>query len=304
MVQLSSKFKKARTPRVQQKMTIAKRHVDVAELLGEFLMFTPHAADTDLFHADMLILNPVLLKDSIKECQATSNIDRKPGMAQRGEIHRVYARKAKELAALYPFIFSLENCLRHKAAAHYGKVFGIDTWWTLIRDKIKNDQNADDMPVNKTGRKRLKGVQVTPKFVAQLFRTFYVMSDKQLSTLQGDEDDLIDEYYMCLSLGSLFHLIDADWNLARGMFVSDEDLGRTLRKGDLTNWFKIIREARNELFHSRSIGDVAKVARACENTLDKLGFHLGDFDKHVAGTQITRAPLIIPRAAYHLVPPV
>lgn len=285
-------------------MTIAKRHVDVAELLGEFLMFTPHAADTDLFQADMLILNPALLKDSIKECKATSNIDRKPGMAQRGEIHRVYARKAKELAALYPFIFSLENCLRQTAAAHYGKVFGTDTWWTLIRDKIANEQTATDMLVDKTGRKKLQGVQVTPKFVAQLFRTFDDMTDKQWNTLQGDENGLIDEYYMCLSLGSLFHLIDADWSLARGMFVSDGDLGRTLRKADLTNWFKTIREARNELFHSRPIGDVAKVARACENTLDKLGFHLGEFDNHVAGTQITRAPLIIPRGSYHLVPPV
>ncbi len=282
-------------------MAIAKRHVDVEELLGIFLRFTPHAADTDLFRADMRILNPVQLKDAIKECHATTNIDRQPGMAQRAEIHRVYTRKTKELASLYPFIFSLENALRHAAAAHYGGVFGTDSWWIIIRDKCEIGQDERAFPLDRTGKKRIHGVQVTPKFVEQLCRNFSQFTNRQKRSLRGA--DVIDEFYLCLSLGSLFNLIEADWVRARGMFVSDERLGRTLRKSDLVNSFKIIGEARNELFHSRSIGDIAKVARACENTLDKLGFHLSDFDNHVANTHITRAPLTIARCGYHLVPP-
>jgi hypothetical protein len=283
-------------------MGITKRHVDVSELLGLFLNFTPQSAEADFFRADMRILNPVLLKDSLKECRATARPDQGRGMAQRAEIHRVYARKTKELASLYPFIFSLENALRHAAAAYYADVFGSDSWWTIIRDKCESGQNEAGFHQDPATRKKnIRGVLVNPKFVDQLCRAFCQLTKRQKASLAGS--DLIDEFYLCLPLGSLFSLIEADFELARDMFVSEQCSGKPLKKSDFVNWFKIIREARNELYHSRSIGDISKVARACENTLDKLGFHLRDFDSHVANTRITRPFLTIERVDYHLVPP-
>jgi hypothetical protein len=282
-------------------MTIAKRHIAVQKLLGTFLNFTPHATDTDLFKADMRILCPILLRDSIKECHGASREVRQPGMAQRAEIHRVYTRKTKELASLYPFIFSVENALRHTAAEFYGEVFRTETWWTIIRDAINEGRNETHFRVDGKGMKKIRSTTVTPKFVKSMFYGLSNMTDHQWRTLQGN--DVIDEMYSCLSLKTLTTIIEADWELSRDMFVSDAQLGGVLRKSDMTNWFNIVTTARNELFHSNPMGDISKVSRACENILDKLGFHLGDFDERLAETKITRMPHTTLRTDRHMVPP-
>ena len=230
-------------------MTIAKRHIAVEELLGTYLSFTPRAVDTDLFRADMRILNPVLLSDSIKECHSASKKSHCKGMAQRAEIHRVYTRKTKELASLYPFVFSVENALRHTTAEFFGQQFGTDKWWVIIRDAVASGHDEAHFLVNADGMKNIRGVPVTPKFVRQLFYCFKNLSATQNHTIQGA--DVIDEIYLCLSLGGLLNLIEADWVLSRQMFVSDAELGGVLRKNDMTSSFNILKVARNELFHSK-----------------------------------------------------
>ncbi len=282
-------------------MTIAKRHVAVEELLGVFLNFTPRAADTDLFRADMRILNQTLLRDSIKECHAVSKGTQLPGMAQRTEIHRVYSRKTKELAALYPFVFSVENALRHTAAEFYSEAFNDDAWWAVIRNAISAGHDEKHFKVDPQGKKNIKGVAVTPKFIKQLFYGFNNMSASQRRIMQ--RTDVIDEMYLCLSLRSLCNIIEADWNLSRNMFVSNNALGGELRKQDMSNWFNILITARNELFHCNPLGDISKISRACESILDKLGFHLGEFDNQLREIQVTRTPTNTLRSAYHLVPP-
>ncbi|AML51077.1 hypothetical protein [Falsihalocynthiibacter arcticus] len=222
-------------------------------------------------------------------------------MAQRTEIHRVYTRKTKELASLYPFVFSVENALRHSAAEHYSNVFGGNAWWTIIRDAVDNGKDESDFSPNRAGNKTIKGTAVTPKFVKQLFYNFSNLSSSQRRSIQGA--NVVDEIYFCFPLGGLVYLIEADWNLSRGIFCGDEQLNQPLNKRDMLNWFRILLAARNELFHSKAIGDLAKVSRACEAILDKLGFHLGDFDDCLAATQCKRTSSVTARASRHVVPP-
>lgn len=282
-------------------MAITKRHIDVQELLGEFLRFTPHAADTDLFRADMRVLNPILLMDSIKECKATKNPDRVAGMAQRAEIYRVYTRKTKELASLYPFVFSVENALRQTAAEFFGEVFCREAWWTIVRDAIDAGHDEEHFRPNAEGKKIINGVPVTHKFIRELFYGLKSMSKSNCAFVR--QANVVDEIYLCLSLRSLCNIIESDWILSRSMFVSDASLGGILRKQDVANWFKILVIARNELFHSKPLGDISKVARACECILDKLGFHLGDFDAKLKEAQIRRTPESILRTDRHIIPP-
>lgn len=281
-------------------MTITKRHVDVEHLLGLYLNFVPGPAQADLFRADMRVMNPVLLKDAIKECTATRGTQKIHRMDHRVAIQGVYTRKTKELAALYPFLFSVENALRLAAAQHYGTVFGNDSWWTVIRDKVFEGMDEKCFPTNANQKKNIRGTPVNPKFIKELFYSIGNMPKAGRNELTNPSTD--DALYLNLSLGSLFNLIDADWEISRDMFLSDQALGLKLRKNDIKTAGQIVKSARNELFHGKPIGDVSKVARACENLLDKVGFHMGDFDTRLSKSQITRPQAIIPRRGHHSYP--
>ena len=281
-------------------MTIPKRHVDVEDLLGLYLNFVPQPAQADLFRSDMRVMNPILLKDAIKECAATRGAQQVRHMEHRKAIQRVYARKTKELAALYPFIFSVENALRLAAAEHYGETFGGDSWWTVIRDKVGKGLDETCFAVDVNQKKNIRGIAVNPKFVEELFYSIGNMPNSGWNALNDPNTN--DELYLHLSLGSLFNLIDADWEISRGMFLADQVLGRRLRKNDIKSAAYIVKSARNELFHGKPIGDVSKVARACENILDKVGFHMGEFDTRLSESQITRPQTAIARKGYHLYP--
>lgn len=283
-------------------MSINKRHIAVEELLGLFLSFTPRPHETELFRVDMRLLNPTLLSDSIKECAAASGRNNGPqGMLQRDAIHGVYTRKIKELAALYPFVFSVENALRHTAAEHYGRVFATDTWWTVVRDKFQQGEDSTSFATNATGKKNIRGIQVTPRFVKQMLYCFEKMHNNQLHRL--NQLNILDEFYLEISLRALCNLIEADWTLSRGIFVEDNLLDQPLRKQDMSNWFKLIIDARNELFHGKPIGDLSKVTRACEAVLDKLGIHLEELDSVLASTKITRTWSSAKRSTRHILPP-
>jgi hypothetical protein len=281
-------------------MAISKRHVDVQELLGLYLNFVPVPAQTDLFEKDMRIMNSIILKDSIKECIEVKGKKKILKMDHRAEIHKVYIRKTKELAALYPFLFSVENALRLADARHFGIIFGTDEWWMIIRDKVAKKLRHNCFTENADGEKNVRGIIVKPKFVEVIFTCIERMNDKQFKSLADPKTS--DDLYLNLSLNDLFALINSDWEISRDIFLSDTAIGKKLRRQDISDARHIIVPARNEIFHGKPIGNISKVASACEGILDKLGFHLGDFDKLVYNSRITRPQMTVSRCERHSFP--
>lgn len=64
----------------------------------------------------------------------------------------------------------------------------------------------------------------------------------------------------------------------------------------------VIKETRNELFHSNPIKDRKKIVDSCEPTLNGLQFHLGDYDHDLGAAQYVRVPATVAKAQRHIIP--
>jgi hypothetical protein len=281
-------------------LPVVKRPISTEELIGAYLSFTPVPRQVALFEADICTLNSTLLNDSIRECLASHKLAGHEQMRQRTEIHRVYTRKTKELAALYPFVFATESALRSRAAECYGNIFGRRDWWHPIRDAHKAGRMADSFRVAKGGKKQIRGTSVSSKFVHELFYAFQNMSARQQTKLDGA--DKIDEFFGCLGFRNLWNIVESDWDIGREVFLNDTQLKLTLNKGMVSPSVRVLVDARNELFHSNPIKDRTKVYRACERILSYMAVHLGDFDEDLAMAKFVRTKPDIVRAAHHVVP--
>lgn len=275
-------------------MSISKRHVPTHKLLGEYLTFTPRSRETDLLNADMRTLNPTLLRDAIREATETRRLRAVPPTEQRQLLHQIYTRKIKEFSSLYPFVFAVENSLRSALAEHSAAKFGGMHWWTLIRDARDRGQTPHAFA-------NIWTVPVSLAFVKAVWRAFdNVTNPVHVQGMSGP--DRTDEFYYCLSLGDLWGILSSDWTMTRGMFCSDAELGLKFNRKTFEDTMRVIKEARNELYHSNPIKDRTKVVEACERLLNGLNVHLGDYDVDLAAAQYVRVPPTVVRGARHVIP--
>ncbi|MGV1856009.1 hypothetical protein [Rhizobium rhizogenes] len=274
--------------------SITKRHVPTSQLLGEYLTFVPTPQQVDHFRADMRTLNPTLLRDTIREGVQVQALQQIPIHEQRLVIHRIYNRKVKEFSSIYPFVFAVENALRSVLADYLEERFGRLDWWVLIRNARDNGQTYAAFP-------NILGTAVNPSFVKAVWRVFDNMVNPQhISSVTGNNKT--DEFYYCLTLGELWKIMEADWLLIRDMFAPDAALGFTFTKTLFNDTMRVIKETRNELFHSNPIKDRKKIVEACERILNGLQFHLGDYDHDLGATQYVRVPPSVARTPRHVIP--
>jgi hypothetical protein len=64
--------------------------------------------------------------------------------------------------------------------------------------------------------------------------------------------------------------MQADWLLIRDMFATDAVLGFTFTKTMFNDTMRVIKDTRNELFHSNPIKDRKKIVDACDRILNGL----------------------------------
>jgi hypothetical protein len=278
----------------QGEKTIPDRHAIVRQLWGEYLTFTPGCRDRELFDADMRSMNPVLLADALKEGIGAQRGRVPPAQEQRRSIHQIYARKVKELSSLYPFIFAVENGLRSALADQSAAKFGRMDWWVLIRD-------ARAAGLDHTSFPRIGTTIVNSGFVQAVFRVFDVMTNPvHIRSVAGDEKS--DEFYYTLSLGDLWSILRYDWDMTRAMFCSDKELGMKLDIKVFNDTMRVIKDARNEIYHSNPTSHRTQVVVACERLLNGLNVHLGDYDADIGAAHAKRVPATVKRSARHLVP--
>lgn len=281
-------------------MSVVKRRISIENLLGTYLSFTPKPTEVDLFYADIRTLNTTLLHDAIEECLETQKLSRGGAEQQRAEIYRVYIRKTKELASLYPFIFAVESALRSAAAEHYPNVFRSSDWWTVIRDKYNEGGSARDFQKDKNGKMNIRGIKVNPAFIKSLFSSIEKIGKKNSHFIQGNDNT--DELYSCITLNDLCKIIHSDWEISKGMFYSYISDGNILDKKYFIDNTNNIIKTRNELFHSNPVKERAKIYRSCEKILDTLGFHIGTYDENLRQSQYIRTTPEINICNRHIIP--
>lgn len=278
-------------------MSIIKRHIPTMELLGEYLTFSPTLKQVAYFDADLRTLNPTLLRDSIREANATKGLVGIGPVEQRRIIHRIYTRKIKEFSSLYPVVFAVENALRSTLADFLAAHFYRMDWWVVIRDVVMNGGGHTQFAGGS-----ICGRPATADFIKQAFFTMEkVLGVPRLATrTQGP--DRTDEFYYCLTIGELARLMTTDWKLMRQMFRDDLTIGNKLDLNTFRTSMNLLKDARNELYHSNPIKNRKSVFEVSERILNALDFHLGDFDCDLRDTQFTPITATVVRVDRHYLP--
>lgn len=285
-------------------MSIEKNEVTIQEALGTYLSYTPTYAETEQLRTDLRTMNHTLIRDAILECQKSKKV---PAGAPRGEkrraMHAVYIRKVKELASLYPFLFSVENALRSFAAEVYTSKFNSAFWWREFLpanpdNKAHTKKNRADFVTEVSDgapKKRVSGQLVNITFVDEvLYSINKAMSPTQLKSLY-DGAVSCEIFYQNLTFRALCGIIHSDFTLC--------PVGE-LKKKEFQDHASKLRVARNEIFHGNPIKDRKVVYTASERILDNVSIHLGDLDEALRMTSYARFKSSVPRAARHCIPPV
>ncbi len=258
------------------------------------MCYTPRATETDAFLADLRTLNPTLLRDSIYECHRASKSAGMPeGTSKRDLIHAVYTRKVKELASLYPFIFTTENALRSVAHEAYSNTFRDPYWWRDILDCVARQKGADHYTTRGDGKKRLRKTPVNPAFIRECIDAAESFAPRQTNRL-SNPDCPPTRFYEELTIWQLFNVIISDLSLC--------PVGK-LKRIDLENSKRTICDTRNEVFHGRPVKNRSSLLKACDLILNSLGFHMGDFDERLRTTSFARQTPSRMRTTQHLIPP-
>lgn len=274
-------------------MTVTKETPSTAHVYAEYISFTPTPREIACFEADTRILSRSLLSDAIKEARASST-GHVPPAQQRVTVHNIYTRKVKELASLYPIIFALENGLRGTLSTLLASHFKRSDWWCVLRNAVTDGKTHTDF-------ERICGVAVKRDFIKQVFFTISkILDGPSKNKLMDPQNE--DQIYSLLTFGEMSRLMITDWELCRGIFRMDKSCIAQLDKGGFRKRANLVRDARNEIFHSNPIKNRMNVFEAAEVLLDAIDFHLGDFDCDLRDTTYTRAQAKSGRAERHMVP--
>lgn len=275
-------------------MGVAKREVSLAEALGLYLSYTPNYNETDQFRTDLRTLNHTLLRDSIKECvEASRTPQAAPNNTKRRAIHHVYYRKVKELASLYPYLFSVESALRSAATESYNHAFANPRWWLVLLAAHQNGHDEKHFPKAPGGKRSVAGIDVTSAFIKNVLFSLANMTARQKAVLAHHHCP-DDQFLAAITLRNLFNIMEADWGLC--------PLG-SLNKTDFRTHMVTICDARNEVFHGNPIKNRTGVFKACERILDAVNVHIGALDVVLKDTSFQRPTSTIPRSGRHCIPP-
>ncbi|QRM36043.1 hypothetical protein [Microvirga sp. VF16] len=259
------------------------------EFFQNHLPFTPTAGQVARFEADLAVVSPYIMQASLKEVAVGRALVNRPFNDWRQAIFGVYHRKIAEHAQLFPVFHTFETAFRSLVAVELEALYGTPDWWTPIYTALRNGAAANTIahirgkPISKDAAHRVGQIILAiegdklQRGVIPTLRNGYEFAERcDLSHIEG--------------------LIVEHWSVFAPKFVRG-----TLRlpQKDFKAKFKRVREARNDVYHHKSVARMTSVVDAAEDLLDYLHLSL-DFTV----TQIQKAnpaPLsfLLPQAPRH-----
>jgi hypothetical protein len=274
---------------------VAKRRIEIGELFDLYLKFTPTPGQIDEIRADLQRLHPTLLHDAAKEAREGNALKGLGTNEFRPAIHGIYTRKLKELASLYPFIFTLENAMRARIAEEMEHLTHTKTWWRPVLAELRAGRDPKRLS-------QLGALAATGGFLRRIADMVCWIEGEKLSRarLASIDDGLS---FLCeTTFGQLRYLVLEGWVHFEKIFRPSNAPGlKKLTRTELENSSKIVLDARNELHHHNPIRERQKVVTACESILDYLNLHLGSLDQDLRSQSYPRPNFSVAVAHRHRV---
>lgn len=230
----------------------------LTKFFREHLPFTPTASQVEDFQRDLRLVSPYLMEASLIEVKLGTQgylLVYRPA-EWRAAIFSVYNRKVAEHAQLFPIFHTFETAMRSTVAVILEQYYSHGRWWRAIYDQVRLGKNPK-------GVATIGNRSVTRRAA---YRIGQIIQDL-------DHNDIIEplqngyEFLHCCHLHHIRQLVEEHWS------AFSTELG-PMTAADFATKFDRIRNARNAVYHHKSISGMADVVLAAEEILDRLGFSL------------------------------
>lgn len=257
---------------------------DLAEFFRTRLGATQTRSQIELFDGDLMRSNLDLMQASLREARAIVANAGAPRNA-RDAVVAIYHVKLAELSQLFPIFFLFESAYRSFTAARLSAVYGDDQWWRPVRDAL--DMDRDLRTLHHLGN--LSARRDVVDTVAHIFKGM------------GHGASGVSTSYDLLSGGTLAHverLIGGHWSAIEQVLRQDPARPR-LTGSTFTDLFKVVRNARNDAYHHRSVQQRMRVVAIVEQLLDMLDMNLGTHLTTVHQAPVAQLKFAIPKERRH-----
>jgi hypothetical protein len=243
----------------------------ITEFLTRFfvedLPFTPTARQIDLFQSDLALVSPYLMEAALKEVKAGTigNALKYRPDEWRAQIFTVYNRKVAEHAQLFPIFHTFETAFRSTVAVILEDHYRCPDWWQGIYAQLRKGNAAANVT-------EISKVRISKDAAHLIGEIIYTIDGESLQrqTVRGFANG-----YQLLENCELVHtrqLVEEHWSVFGPRFRR----GVTkLTVADFRNKFDRVRNARNDIYHHKSIPKLANVVAAAEDLLDYLNCAVG-----------------------------
>src|ERR1700735_3244146 len=258
-----------------------------AELMGIFttrLGAVQPPAQIDLFSADLMHANLDLMNAALKEACAIAARGSAPRNA-REAVLALYNIKIAEVSQLFPLFFVFESAFRSFTAARLAIVYDDDQWWRPVRDAVTSGSSLRALH-RLGGQAARRDVTDT---VAHLIRGM------------GPAAARIATSYDLLEGGTLAHverLINSHWSQIDHV-LRHNPAAPKLTAAAFMDLFRVVRTARNDAYHHRSVAHRPRVVAIAERLLDMLDISLNARMTRIGAAAISPLSFALPIKARH-----
>ena len=235
----------------------------LTKFFTDYMSFLPTTSQIEDFQADLTLVSPFLLEASLVEVKAGTQgylLVYRPN-DWRPAIFTVYNRKVAEHAQLFPVFHSFENALRSTVAVVLEHHYQHTRWWRGIFEELRRGGVAKN--VSQVG-----GVTISRHAAFRIGRIILDMEGRDFPNGRVGAMSNGYEFMHDCTLSHIRQLIEEHWSVFSPKFAP-------LTLADFTAKFERVREARNAVYHHRSLSGMSDVVAAAEELLDRLNFSLG-----------------------------
>ena len=241
------------------------------------LHFTPTPGQIDRFERDLHLVSPYLMSAALKEAAANRGLVGRRFDEQRATILGIYYRKVAEHAQLFPIFHSFETAFRSTVAVELETHYGRPAWWMPVRTALMRGDAARSVT-------HIHGVRIASDAAHLIGRIIYAIEGERF---QKPQLNAVVDGYAFAELCDLSHigdLVTNHWSVFSPRYFQPP---RPVTLNEFHSKFRIVRDARNDIYHHKSVARMRNVVISAEQLLERLGYSLALGYAKITGARLS-----------------
>jgi hypothetical protein len=237
----------------------------LVKFFRNYLPFTPTARQLDDFTSDLSLVSPYLMEAALVELKE-GKLGRRPEVAAdwRPALFKVYNRKVAEHAQLFGLFHSFETAFRSTVAVTLERHYRTPRWWRPIYDEMLRGIRARTV-------RQIGAVAISSDAAHSMGEIIFAIDGLQFQRNVVGRFGNGFQFVESCDLQHIARLIEDHWTVFAPRFVRG---GVRLSLEHFKAKFRAVREARNDVYHHKSVARMTDVVFHAEDLLDYLNYSL------------------------------